>query len=52
MVVLYAAGVAVGAASQPATRVLLLVYGAGLLFVIGLILLVGYTVDRRAGYVR
>jgi hypothetical protein len=39
------------AASRPATQFLLLVYSAGLAFLIGLMLLVGYALDRSARYI-
>ncbi len=45
-------GVTVGAVSRPLTRYLPLVEMAGLMLVIGLLLLVGYWIDRRSGYVR
>jgi hypothetical protein len=44
------AGVTVGASSRPVTHFLYLVDGAGLMVIIGLLLLVGYAVDRRTGY--
>lgn len=45
------AGVTVGAVSRPTTRFLLLVEVASGVFLIGLLLLVGYFIDARAGYV-
>jgi hypothetical protein len=44
------AGVTVGANSRPATRFLYLVDGAGSMVIFGLLLLVGFAVDRRTGY--
>jgi hypothetical protein len=44
------AGVTVGASSRPVTHFLYLVDGTGLMVIIGLLLLVGYAVDRRTGY--
>ena len=46
------AGVTVGVVSRPVTRYLLLAYAAGLAFVVGLLMLVGYAIDRRTGHVR
>jgi hypothetical protein len=42
----------IGAVSQPVTRFLFLIEIAGTAFIVGLLLLVGYAIDRRAGYVR
>ena len=45
------AGVTVGAVSRPATRFLFLAEGAGVMVIFGLLFMVAYAVDRRAGYV-
>jgi hypothetical protein len=45
------AGATYGGASRPVTRFLFLVGAAGVMVVLGLLFLVGYVVDHRAGYV-
>lgn len=43
-------GVTVSTLTHPAVQFVYLLYGAGIIFLAGLGLLLGYVVDRRAGY--
>jgi hypothetical protein len=45
------ANVTVGSVSQPVTRLVFLIVIAMLVFILGAMLLLGYAIDRRAGYV-
>lgn len=45
------AGVTVGTASRPVMRLGSLLAGASVMVIIGLLLIVAYVVDRRAGYI-